>query len=877
MSAMPVAFSAVATSRSSSLAGKKRPRELDADARNRSRRTKSIGDAGENGHSNSQSSKDREAFQRSLIAVFVPKALHESKAGNMEHYNDLLSHFLPTHNSVAPALSPLLPLLRAVSANISLLEPGIHAQLITAILGLPWATGDERFVKVFIGWAAVLVSAQPAWAKEVVGMAVKGLTWQTPSSLPSSISRRTFHARHHLLLSHLLSLVPTLPSLLQPLLIKNFPNKREPEVVQTTWVRNCCELVGYCPELGSRVWGECVGRMLRIDVEITNTLEQDEESEPDSDSESSEFPSFPFEAALDPLDLPISSDIPHSQSLSVSSSVNLGVDEEDSEEDPDPDDLSSTGDVSGEDEDNDEPHNAAKEKEENFKIIANVRQMRRKLDGMLVYFFQHLEEYMGGCPLSPISAAEFAAKEIPPSGSSTPSTEIPSGCTNITSHLMPRRPISLAQSLSNFQTLLNLFSRQILPTSSTQHIPFLLFLTSSFSSAHTDLFLGLLVSQALYATAQPGTGILGVGGNVAMGQRIAATVYIGSVVCRARFVSDEQARTVLTYLLAYIDGKLQQSRHLSSAAFSSEASKSRKVGEKIDELPLFYAVCQSCMLIFCFRWRAFLAEEKEGEGLVEGMELEGEGGEGEGLRGKWMMDLDILQRAITSELNPLLGCNPTIVSTFAKVAHHTNFVYCFSIIEANQQPSHLRSLSTNCLKTLATQPQTPNSESDPSQPSYANRRTLSDQGQTRLNQINAVPRQARQFNIDAGLDSYFPFDPYDLPRSKKFIDKLYRTWDEVAIDDGLNSDEEDSDDDDHASQRELDDEESELSGSLASNGLPPPKTKFIIGSYGEHRRKYLDGRGGGKDGGLSTSMEGMSISPGRLPGGINIGVEMRSR
>lgn len=60
--------------------------------------------------------------------------------------------------------------------------------------------------------------------------------------------------------------MPMLPSVIQPVLAKNFPNKREQEVAQTTWVRNCCEMTGYCPELGQRVWSQIVDRMLRIDV-----------------------------------------------------------------------------------------------------------------------------------------------------------------------------------------------------------------------------------------------------------------------------------------------------------------------------------------------------------------------------------------------------------------------------------------------------------------------------------------------------------------------------------------------------------------------------------------------------------------------------------
>jgi hypothetical protein len=61
-------------SRASSLAGKKRPRESDEGGSKGWRRTKSTGDA----RGESRSAKEKEAFQRGLIAVFVPKALQES-------------------------------------------------------------------------------------------------------------------------------------------------------------------------------------------------------------------------------------------------------------------------------------------------------------------------------------------------------------------------------------------------------------------------------------------------------------------------------------------------------------------------------------------------------------------------------------------------------------------------------------------------------------------------------------------------------------------------------------------------------------------------------------------------------------------------------
>lgn len=169
----PLAFAS--GSRSSSLAGRKRPRDSDGttSATHTNRRTKSVGDTRE-----ARSSKDREAFQRGLIAVFVPKALRDSARGDKANYNDLLAHFLPTPSAPTPSLPPLLPLLRAISAHVSLLVPEAHGALVSAILDLPWAYGDERFVKTFVGWAGVLVSAHPTWTKEVVHMAVRGLAWR---------------------------------------------------------------------------------------------------------------------------------------------------------------------------------------------------------------------------------------------------------------------------------------------------------------------------------------------------------------------------------------------------------------------------------------------------------------------------------------------------------------------------------------------------------------------------------------------------------------------------------------------------------------------------------------------------------------------------
>ncbi|KLT44471.1 RNA polymerase I-specific transcription initiation factor RRN3 [Cutaneotrichosporon oleaginosum] len=763
--------------RASSMQGKRR--RLEPDVPEKSRRTRSVGGDSRDALSSSdrREAREREAFQRQLIGVFVPRALNESLEGNTHNYSDLLSHFLPLPGAAAPQLPPLLPLLRALTAHVSLLDSGVHHALVAAILDLPWATADDRFVKCYIGFCGVLVSAHPGWARDIVAMAIRGLTWQPPqpSAASTPITRRTFHARHHLLISHLLALIPTLPNVLQPILNRSAPNKREPEVVQTTWVRNCCELIAYCPELGARVWSSLVDRMLRIDVEITNRADEDDDDDDDEESD--------VRHRGDPFDLTVEQGI--------------GGDDEDSDDESDDGEDLNPDDLSSEDEresDTEEPDSAETRK----KRREVLRSMRQKLDGMLMYFLAHLDESMRGT--THVSAAELAARDMSavssetPSASATPRPGTPSTPSSITG--IQRSPPTPAQSLAHFQTLLNLFSRQILPTSSTQHLPFTLFLCSSFSPAHADLFLHRLVSLALYASDTPTPTPTQ---PVPLAHRTAAAVYIGSLVTRARFVSDEQARTVLQYLLAYVDGKLAQVQ-----------SKTRRVAP--DELPLFYAVCQAAMVIFCFRWRALTADDE-----VAG-ELEMDFGERE-----WMRDLDVLQRALTSELNPLLGCNPSVVSMFAKVAHSTGFAYCFSIIEANTHAHTKRSAPAI-----------------------------------------AAPRAARQANIDAGLDSYFPFDPYDLPRSGEFVESLYRTWDEVAVDLGGDSDDSDEEADDSDESMSMGEDElgpGRIPHSISAGKRPLPIAKSGGSSFGEHRRRNLL-----SDAGLGTSLENMNISP--VPSGV---------
>jgi RNA polymerase I-specific transcription initiation factor RRN3 len=82
------------------------------------------------------------------------------------------------------------------------------------------------------------------------------------------LTRRVIYDRQHALLEHLLNLVPTLPSSLAPLLVRNFPHKRQPQAAHVAYIRNLLRVTEYCSELSERVLGLIVDRALMVDVSV---------------------------------------------------------------------------------------------------------------------------------------------------------------------------------------------------------------------------------------------------------------------------------------------------------------------------------------------------------------------------------------------------------------------------------------------------------------------------------------------------------------------------------------------------------------------------------------------------------------------------------
>lgn len=153
---------------------------------------------------------------------------------------------------------------------------------------------------------------------------------------------------------------------------------------------------------------------------------------------------------------------------------------------------------------------------------------------------------------------------------------------------------------------------------------------------------------------------------------------------------------------------------------------------------------------------------------------------------------------------------------FARVAQATDFVYCHSIIEANKR-----------------------SEYNPSPGS-----------------LPLLPCGSGETLVSAELHTFFPFDPYKLPRSSSYIQGVYREWSSVAIGGDEESDEEEDAEDTDAGDRGPDEagmhsigQDDAVTISVVSGGLDIPRSA----------QESADTDG------LGDTFGGMSISPAPQP------------
>jgi len=248
---------------------------------------------------------------------------------------------------------------------------------------------------------------------------------------------------------------------------------------------------------------------------------------------------------------------------------------------------------------------------------------------------------------------------------------------------------------------------------------------------------------------------------------MSAAFYLGSFIARATHITSDDVYQVATSLMSFIEGQRLQYEPRSS-------------GPNVKAYGPYYAAFQALIYIFCFRWRDLLSDPDD---FQNGDEDENEEDLLNSLQTgalTWMPSLRVvLNSNAISILNPLKVCAPTIVDEFARIARYLNVVYVFNVLESNK------------------------------------RVRLSQFVRQYDGGISAVGREGLW-----QLDAWFPFDPYTLPGSKRWVVGDWNEWRGVpGLDNGGGGDEEDEDEDDSEEDEDEEvgsDEEGEGDGDAAT-------------------------------------------------------------
>ncbi|KZF26023.1 RNA polymerase I-specific transcription initiation factor RRN3 [Xylona heveae TC161] len=292
-----------------------------------------------------------------------------------------------------------------------------------------------------------------------------------------------------------------------------------------------------------------------------------------------------------------------------------------------------------------------------------------------------------------------------------------------------------------FGLLLNHFTTIILPTYRSRHTQFLLFNFAQSSPLLIDQFAGVCM-HLIFDKGRPAV------------FKQSAAAYLASFIARGAYVSPQVVRDVFDILGAHLD------------SFRIEYEGSCR-GPDLRRYGTFYAMVQSLLYIFCFRWRDLVANADDYVDDDDFVDFEGRDI-------IWAPGVkEVFARAVYSKFNPLKVCSPPIVNEFARIANHLRFMYVFSLLETNKRIM------------------------------LANHADSSASGASYNQPTRETALSARRDDSHHQLDAYFPFDPYNLPRSKRWVVDNYIEWQGVpGLDDGL-------DDCDSESEEEVDEEEVE--------------------------------------------------------------------
>jgi RNA polymerase I-specific transcription initiation factor RRN3 len=250
--------------------------------------------------------------------------------------------------------------------------------------------------------------------------------------------------------------------------------------------------------------------------------------------------------------------------------------------------------------------------------------------------------------------------------------------------------------------------------------------------------------------------------------RASACAYLASYIARGAHVPGFVVRDVFDLLCS----QLERLRVL---------HEPKCTGPDLRRYGTYYAISQALLYAFCFRWRDLIVTP-DGTPPSDAHIMYHEGDF------TWHNSvLETVRRNIFCKLNPLRICAPNIVLQFARMAKHLRFTYVDTLIETNKRVRLSRSLASAYLNGIGGR-------------------------ETAL-----TGKKGEEAFL---MDAYFPFDPYVLPRSKRWVDQDYVQWRPVPgmpVEKDEDDDEDDDDDEDEDGEEDSSEEQEDVDGVAADD------------------------------------------------------------
>ncbi|CEP60952.1 rDNA-binding RNA polymerase I transcriptional factor LALA0_S02e03400g [Lachancea lanzarotensis] len=376
-------------------------------------------------HSENGENHTNKEFSAKLYHNFVLSAIKDLDRNDASQMNSLASQLsLPRTHPDCISQENLTVLLRTLSYNVSKLDSQLCTPLIQAIVNFEkWWELPQASLGTYIFFIKILCSSLPKWWQDVSLPLIANFTLPVDKT-----------DQHHQMLKYFLRTIPTSIGFIDSYISRFFPNKNDSKRNLVNYAANVLQLTDYCNELRFQSWSLVIEKVISIDVELQNELDElDDEVENDIDDE-----------IVDDDDDDDGDD-----------DNDADDDDADNGHDKDTDAIQNLDNASDNDSDNDFNDDLMDGQEEyNVVVTQNIKQLSSKLDAILSLITKRL------------------------------------------SQSLTAESIENGDGVNIFNTLISLFKSHVLPTYYTRSIQYVLFHVSQQQLELMDAFLVTLIDIA---------------------------------------------------------------------------------------------------------------------------------------------------------------------------------------------------------------------------------------------------------------------------------------------------------------------------------------------------------------------------------------------